>query len=70
MMVDDDSDSSGMGADSEHSILDLLKDLGAIARRDVLKLSMEDFQTFYAKEIMNEVRQPIVGSHLEMLTSS
>jgi hypothetical protein len=65
---DEDSDSSGMGQNSEHSILDLLKDLGTVARRDVLKLSMNEFQSFYTKELMNEARRLTMGSHLETLT--
>jgi hypothetical protein len=61
-MLDGGSRSWRTRLNNGHSVVGLLKDLGTIARRDVLKLSMDDFQTNYMKELINEVSRPMVGS--------
>jgi hypothetical protein len=48
------------GSNNKRSVIDLLKDLGTLARRVVLKLSLDESQSFHTKRLMNEASQPVV----------
>ena len=56
---------SGTSTDGENLAADLLKNLGTIARRKVLSLSMDEPQPSYVKDSMKEAGHPSVGSHPE-----